>query len=150
MRSWKEHKGGERLNFFFFLKIFLMWTIFKVFIEFVTILLLSYVLVFWLRGMWNLSSPTRDRTRIPCIGRWSLNHWTCQGSPSWPVSLIMFLCCLSHTLLMNPFLISGLITHYGLVPALCPWHTLLLHWLWSLSFVISDLLLWIMPFCDTL
>ena len=28
--------------------IFLMWVIFKVFIEFVTILLLFYVLVFWL------------------------------------------------------------------------------------------------------
>ena len=33
----------------FFFKIFvLMWTIFKVFIEFVTILLLLYVLIFWL------------------------------------------------------------------------------------------------------
>ena len=35
------------LLLFFFLKIFLVWTIFKVFIEFVTILLLFYVLVFW-------------------------------------------------------------------------------------------------------
>ena len=35
-------------SLFFFFKIFsLMWTIFKVFIEFVTILLLFYVLVFW-------------------------------------------------------------------------------------------------------
>ena len=33
-----------------------MWTIFKVSIQFVTILLLFYVLVFWLRGMWDLSS----------------------------------------------------------------------------------------------
>ena len=33
---------------------------FKVFIEFVTILLLFYVLVFWPRGMWDLSSPNRD------------------------------------------------------------------------------------------
>ena len=53
-----------------------MWTIFKVFTEFVTILLLFYVLVFWPGGMWDLSSPTRDRTRTPCIGRQSLNHWT--------------------------------------------------------------------------
>ena len=37
-----------------------MWTIFKVFIEFVTILFLFYVLVFFLRGMWGLSSLTRD------------------------------------------------------------------------------------------
>ena len=53
-----------------------MWTIFKVFIEFVTILLPFYVLVFWPRSMRDLSSLTRDRTRTPCVGRWSLNHWT--------------------------------------------------------------------------
>ena len=52
----------------------LMWTIFEVFIEFVTILLLFYVLFFWLRGMWDLSSP--------CIGRRSLNHWTTREVPS--------------------------------------------------------------------
>ena len=47
-----------------------MWTIFKVSIEFITILLLFYVsifyklylqfLVFWLQSMWDLSSLTRD------------------------------------------------------------------------------------------
>ena len=57
-----------------------MWTIFfKVFIEFVTILLLFYVLVLWPRGMWDLSCPTRDRTLTLCIGRQSLNHWTTRG-----------------------------------------------------------------------
>ena len=34
-----------------------MWAIFKVFVEFVTVLLLFPVLVFWPRGMWGLSSP---------------------------------------------------------------------------------------------
>ena len=53
-----------------------MWTIFKVFIEFDTILLLFYILVFWPRVMWDLSSLTRDRTCTPCIGRRSLNHPT--------------------------------------------------------------------------
>ena len=38
------------------LKIFLMWTIFKDFIECITILLLFYVLLFWLRGMWDFNS----------------------------------------------------------------------------------------------
>ena len=38
------------IHFISFLKIFLMWTILKVFIEFVTILLLFYVLVFWHEG----------------------------------------------------------------------------------------------------
>ena len=56
------------------LRFFLMWTIFKVFIGFVTLLLLFYVLVFWPRGMWDVSSPTRDQTCTPCIGRWSRNH----------------------------------------------------------------------------
>ena len=35
-----------------------MWTNFKVFIEFIAILLLFYVVffLFWLQGMWGLSS----------------------------------------------------------------------------------------------
>ena len=45
------------------------WSILKVFIEFVTILLLLYVLIFWPQGMWDLSSLTRDQTHTPCIGR---------------------------------------------------------------------------------
>ena len=53
-----------------------MWTIFKVFIEFVTTLLLFHVLVFWPPGMWDLISPTGNWTLIPCVGRWSLNHRT--------------------------------------------------------------------------
>ena len=35
-------------------------TIFTIFTEFITILLLLYVLAFCPRGMWDLSSPTRD------------------------------------------------------------------------------------------
>ena len=65
-----------------------MWTVFKVFIEFVTLLLLFYVLVFWLRDMWDLSSPTRGRTRTPCIGRQRLNHWTAREVP--PHGLFLF------------------------------------------------------------
>ena len=44
-----------------------MWIIFKVFIEFVTILLFCFM--FWLVGMWDLRSPTRDQTHIPCTGK---------------------------------------------------------------------------------
>ena len=59
-----------------------MWTFFfKVFIVFVTILLLFYVLVFWPPGMWDLSSPTRGRTQVPCIGRRILNHWITREAP---------------------------------------------------------------------
>ena len=53
--------------FFFFLRFFLMWTIFEVFTEFVTILLMFWF--FWPRGMWDLSSLTRDQTRTSYIGR---------------------------------------------------------------------------------
>ena len=59
-----------------------MWTIFKVFFEFVTILIQFYVLFFWRRGMWDLNAPTRDQTQTPCIGRFSLNHWTAREVPS--------------------------------------------------------------------
>ena len=44
----QEHFMGDAV-YFFFLQDFLMWTILEVFIEFVTILLLFYVLVFWLQ-----------------------------------------------------------------------------------------------------
>ena len=56
-----QRRVDTEVSFLLFFAFFLMWTIFlKVFIEFVTILLLFYVLVFWLRGMWDLSSPTRN------------------------------------------------------------------------------------------
>ena len=43
-----------------------MWTIFKVFIEFVTILLLFYVF-FWLRSMWDLSSQPGIELAPPAL-----------------------------------------------------------------------------------
>ena len=58
-----------------------MWTIVKVFTEFITILLLFYILVFWPPGMYNLSSLTRDWTHKPCSRRWSLNHWITREVP---------------------------------------------------------------------
>ena len=54
--------------------VFLMWTIFKDFIEFDTILLLFYALVFWPQDMWDLSSLMSDGTCTLCIGRQSLNN----------------------------------------------------------------------------
>ena len=47
-----------------------MWSI----TEFVTVLLLLYVLVFWPRGIWDFSSLTREGTHTTYIGRQSLNH----------------------------------------------------------------------------
>ena len=71
--SWKSQVTTFFRTFFFF---FLMWTIFKVFIEFVTILLLFPVLDFWLWGMWDLNSLTWCQTCTPCTGRRSPNRWT--------------------------------------------------------------------------
>ena len=36
---------------------------------------------FWPGGMWDLSSPTRNQIHVPCIGRWSLNHWIARQVP---------------------------------------------------------------------
>ena len=64
--GWQRGQRMSSVGWFFFLIIFLkMWTAFKIFIEFVTTSFLFYVRVFWLRGMWGLSSPTRDRTHPP-------------------------------------------------------------------------------------
>ena len=73
---WLWFGNHHQLLLHYYYYFFLMWTIFKVFIEFVTILLLFYALFFWPWGMWDPSSPTRDWTCTPCIGRWSLNHGT--------------------------------------------------------------------------
>ena len=58
-----------------------MWITFKFFIEFVTILFLFYVLGFSPRGMWDLSTPTRDQTATSFIERQSLSHWTTREVP---------------------------------------------------------------------
>ena len=70
------------IAFYLFIFKFFFWCgPFLKSIEFVTTLLLFYVLVFWLRGVWDLSSLTRDRTHTPCIGRQSLSHWTSREVP---------------------------------------------------------------------
>ena len=64
-------------NYRFFKGFFFIYGPFlKSFFKFVTVFLLCYVVVFWLGGMWGLSSPTKDRACTPCPGRQSPNHWT--------------------------------------------------------------------------
>ena len=54
-------RKGISFVLFLFLKIFIMWTICRVFTEFVNILLLFYIFWFlWPQGIWYLTSPTRD------------------------------------------------------------------------------------------
>ena len=76
-----DYSHAEFTQYLFIFTFFIMWTIFKVFIQSVTILFLFYVLVSWLWGMWDLRSPIRDQTHTLCIGRWSLNHWTTREVP---------------------------------------------------------------------
>ena len=71
-----------------FFSFFLMWTVFKIFIEFVIILLLFYVLVFWARGMWDWSSLTRNQTCTPCIGWQNFNHWATREVPLWVLFIV--------------------------------------------------------------
>ena len=58
------------------------------------------------RGIWDLSSLTRDRTCIPCLGRWIHNHWT-----TWevPLSHLHFLCDLFFlsSISVTPFSTEG-------------------------------------------
>ena len=51
--------------------------------------------------MWDLSSPTRNQTRIPCTGRQIFNHWTTREVPS----LQCFSRVLSHLILSTILLL---------------------------------------------
>ena len=70
----------RNIIFFSFKYFFLMWTVFKVFIE-----LLQYcfcfIFCFWPRGTWDLGSLSTGQTCSPCIGRQSPNHWMPGKSP---------------------------------------------------------------------
>ena len=58
-----------------FLKIYFIWSIFKIFIEFDTTLFLLHALVFWPWG-------TMGGTCTSCIWRQSVNHWTTREVPT--------------------------------------------------------------------
>ena len=79
--AWQKKKIYYYYYFFLRFSFFLMWTIFEVFIQRVTILFLFPVLLFWLRGVWSLSSLTRDGICTPCVGRQSPKHWTTREVP---------------------------------------------------------------------
>ena len=98
----------------YFLKDFLMWTIFcKAFIRTVRILPVLSVLVFWLRGIWNLSSLPRDWTETSCMGRRNISHWATSKAPH---LYLLMLCLLPSSCLFlsshwQP-LVCSLSTHF--------------------------------------
>ena len=98
-----------------------MWTIFKDFIEFITILLLFYLLVFWWRDMWDLISPTRNQTTSLALeGKFlttgppgkSLSHEPCMNGLCLPVS-----CNISY--LPDASLKRGKESSWGSIPDSC-------------------------------
>ena len=86
---WMRPRASQRVLTIGMLKLKMSTFYVKVFwcgqflesIEFVA-LLLFYVLVFWLQGIWDFSSPTRDWTYTLCIDRESLNHWSSREVPT--------------------------------------------------------------------
>ena len=75
-RKGKKKTGRDLLKIFVgstigtHIKIFFNVDFFLIFIEFVTILLLVYVLALWPKGTWDLEpSPARAQAHIPCVGR---------------------------------------------------------------------------------
>ena len=44
--------------------------------------LFTFKFVAMLHSMQDPSSPIRDETCVPFVGRWSLNHWTTREVPS--------------------------------------------------------------------
>ena len=112
------------LLLFFFLRFFLMWTIFKVFIEFVTILLLFYVLVFWPRGMWDLSSPTKEggvlTTGTPGKSHNTLfsgkkTEHTLEPSSWFEITALLFVSCVNLNPLLTTLSLGFLICKMGLI-----------------------------------
>ena len=107
---------------------FWIWIIFKVFIESLTILLLFYVLFFWPRGMWGLSSATRNQTHTSCTGRLSLNHWITREVPQ-RLSFICFIFLLCSRLIDHVCLFLGFLScsvNLGIY-SLCWYHIVLMN-----------------------
>ena len=77
------HWANQKKKKNFFLRFLGCWPFIKVFIEFVTILLLFYILVSWLRGMW---------VQTPCIESWRPQPWTTREAP-WANKYLLGLYC---------------------------------------------------------
>ena len=84
--------------------------------------------MFWFfgqEGCGGLSSWTKDRTHSPCIGRWSLNHWTTREVPvNYFVVLIPWSqkSCLSPSPLHVGY-VKGkacVLLMFSIIPASCP------------------------------
>ena len=103
-----------RAILFLFFKGFFNADHFRVFIKFVTILLLFYALVFSPWGLWGLSSLTRDWNHAPCIGSQSPTTGLPAKSHFFSLSLLYQLWSYPFTLLFFSMIIS-----ISQIPTLC-------------------------------
>ena len=102
----------NKFNFFF-----KMWTIFfKSLLNLLQYCFCFYVLVFWPQGMWDFSSPTRDRTCTPRVGRQSFNHWTAREIPQYFIIKPIYR---SSSLTQYFFLFSNTPNHWTVKVATC-------------------------------
>ena len=75
------HPSPSELPFLFIFSPLFSFPSFFYVTDFVTVLLVFSVLIFWLWAMWDLTSPISDRTCTTCIAKQSLNHWTVREVP---------------------------------------------------------------------
>lgn len=93
--NWKLWQRTLHL-FYLFLKILLMWTTFKVFVELLQQYFCFMILGFWPRDRWDLSSLTWNWACAPSTGRWSLNHRAVREVLVLHIIVIYVDLCVSH------------------------------------------------------
>ena len=78
-----EGQDHSDLKIFFWCGPFLKsnWICYNIASGFFFIVVVVVVNIFWLQGMWDLSSQIKDWAHNPCIGRQNLNHWTTREVP---------------------------------------------------------------------
>ena len=57
--------------------------------------------------MWDLSSPTRDQTPIPCVGRTILNHGTTREVPGAFLKSLTFVLAEGHLYIVMEYCDGG-------------------------------------------
>lgn len=74
----------------------LLWSLFKKksLLNLLQYCFCFYTLFFWLWGMWDPSSLTRDQTSTPWVGRQSLSLWTTREGPPQHFKYFTLLFCL--------------------------------------------------------
>ena len=78
--------GTIFFKFYFIFKLYIIVLVLPPFLKSLLNLLqycfcFMFCFSFLAGGMWDLSSPTWDRTHTLCLGKRSLNHWTSREVP---------------------------------------------------------------------